>query len=234
MNLPYAPDALLSSGIFPDVPMQAWAKLNNTPADTSQALGVAVDVVIEAPEAFTQRAQILSYARKLAWAEIRAGQFTSSWVILAASLQNGTVVELESAEALPTVLDRNDVAVMGDATGCQIAILNNTSQNGLAAAVGQVVEQSGGHVIRLESASALLLDALRDESDTEIRLLQRPDKKEGCDQAATRISSMFSQVTQTEDESVANRLRADLVLVVGEEIKQEALFVTASEQYLPR
>lgn len=232
IKVPYSPNAPLSTGIFPTVPMQTWAHLANGPADTSQALGVTVDEVVELPATLEERSELLSLARAHAWEDVRAGQFASTWLVLAASVQNGTVVTLDSIEALPTVLDRNDVAMLGDINACHIAVLNDTQQNGLAAAVGQVIEQSGGQVIRLESATALTLDSLRDENDTRIQLLIRPEKKSDCANARNRVTRMFSQTVPQENEAIPNRLRADLVLVLGEEIQDEALFATASEQYL--
>lgn len=234
IRVPYSSDAPLGSGIFSDLPMQAWLNLDNTTSDTSQALGITVDEVMTTPADISGKRSLVNYARQQAWADVREGKFTTSLVVLAASAQNGTVAELDNLQSLPRMLDRNDVALLGDFNTCHFAVLNDTKQNGLASAVGEVLEQSGGQVIRLESSSALTLDSLRSEEDTSIQILVRPSKQEECALATKRAAGLFNATKIEESENVANRLRADVVLVLGEDINNQALFVTASEQYLLR
>lgn len=236
---PFNQDTFLTTGVFPDLQFKDWLAHGQdsvgsyTPSTASQALGLAVDWVAQVPSSVQNRNELLQFVRQQALVALRTGEWDSQWIVLAASMQEGNLVTLTDLDSLPRTLDRADVSLMGGFNACQIAILNATNKNGLAAAIGQVIEQSGGHIIRLDGTTALTLDALRDESDAKVHILIQPEKSAVCQPAQQKLSNLFAAVSLEEDNRIPTRLRADLVLVVGEDVLLEPLF-TAAEQYLQK
>lgn len=97
---------------------------------------------------------------------------------------------------------------------CSIAIINTTSVNGLAGQIETVLSSDGFSVIRTDSDSQTL-------EDTEIVISSDETSQQNCKKVEEKIERLLpGEANHLTDDDVTKEYRADLVVKLGEDMKE--------------
>lgn len=92
---------------------------------------------------------------------------------------------------------------------CSIAVINGTQTSGLAKQVSETLENTGLSVVRITDIS---------DQQTHSRLLQQSETA-NCSQMLPYVKNIFpTQVKTEENDDVSGHYRADLVIILGEDM----------------
>lgn len=92
---------------------------------------------------------------------------------------------------------------------CQLAVVNTTQTPGLAAQLSQVLEQSGGRVVRVSDQN----------SPYQLSTLSLAVDNLACNFIAQRVKLLFpDQVVKVDKANLRQEHRADLVIMVGQDV----------------
>lgn len=238
IQLPLTASDQLQSGMVPNLPAGAFVErlqrtpVNDQPQLVSQALGVVVDQVLSSSVPLTSEEILVEQIATQAWQEMVNHHWSGPWIKLFIAMKNADTAILGSPSKLSTILDRIDIALMGDFASCPIAILNATKQNGLASNFATLVEQSGGQVVRTDGATtyASFVSTSDSEASSTTKLFVETGVEQPCSQLERRLSQQLPILTIVTNDQLPQRLRSKAVLVLGEQVIQEGIF-TASDQY---
>lgn len=232
----------LQSGLVPDLTVEAILPLLASQEDNpeevllSQALGVLVDEAEQSQRLINSEEELIAFVYNQAWSAIKSSQWNSPWIQLALGLRNADSTRKTTIDTTIELVERVDLALMGDFSMCPVALLNTTDRNGLAGRYAALIEQSGGHVIRTDGSAAYdsvqsvtLGDADSSKQGTQLHVSKAA--ADDCSIASERLLEHFPNSELVVDELLPNRFRSKLVLVLGSDLLESGIF-TASDQYL--
>lgn len=180
----------------------------------SQAVGVSVDqvIIIHGTDfKISQRGDLQKTIRK----ELFSGQFSLRknkklvellFFLRQVPTENYRVEErISSLEELPENLE----PVYFD--GCSISIVNTTPTPGLATQVSQLVEQSGGLVVRISDQN----------TPYQLSTFSVDPEQVACQAITEKITHIFAEEVLIQDQpELRQQERADLVIMIGQDLAQ--------------
>lgn len=183
-------------------------------AAASWQLGLIIDQLVELPfsaKTLTDYSQWRRAIRTQLWRQPLAD--TTARLKLMRFLF--TLRNLDSAQVEFKAQYQPNRLTPQEAEVCSLAVVNTTGQTGLATEVSTLLEQSGARVVRVtDQTQALAVSSLI--------YTPTPSKEQGCQLWAKRIQAIFPQeVLEKDDLEVKQRQRADLVILLGEDLLAE-------------
>lgn len=179
----------------------------------SQLIGVAIDdvVVIDSALSKVSQTQVSELFLVSAFNKFKSFEVNSALqsLLLHYRSKHMNVSELHSLEEMSKYY-ADIPSIFGDVYQyCSVAVVNGTMQNGRAAQIGQIIENTGGLVVRLD-------DIATQHETTQIYFATEPVD---CSKLARNISGIFTQKPEILSMSSldnAQQYRATVVVIVGE------------------
>lgn len=187
-------------------------------ATVAAVLGVMVDQVVPVPgmaakldyERLTKRPQeeLTRFMRPLWWQKISGVSPLVRWQWLT-YLEQLDLTWVADSQASQDVAELKLEPKYAHLKGCSLAVVNTTLLKGLARRISNVFENSGLTVIRT---------AAEQLPETESVILYDPEMRE-CQPLISYVQlALPSYATARADQSLANRFRANIVVVLGQDL----------------
>jgi len=181
----------------------------------SQLTGVAIDEVVAIDSALSNvsQTQVSQLFLLSAFNNLKSLELNSALkaLLLHYKSKHMTVFELDSIENMSDYY-ADIPSIFGDLYQyCSVAVVNGTNQNGRAAQIGQIIENTGGLVVRLD-------DAATQHESTQIYFATDPVD---CSKLAKKISGVFAQkpeIIPISSLDNAQQYRATVIVIVGEKV----------------
>lgn len=111
-----------------------------------------------------------------------------------------TVSAISDLQAWPTGAE--------ETTGCSLAVINTTGQSGVASELAKLIERSRARVIRVDDSNERLLQT---------KLVVNPEAD--CHADLRDLEAVWPfQVSPSSDQAISGRYRADIVVLIGDDL----------------
>ncbi len=219
----------------------------------SQALGLVVTniLILEKPDNLPEftadqaKGWINNQFFQLFFRGIKNGTFDQNLLsLLIASQQVAVQNTVNEASSLFSLLDKQDVILIpkiDSQAKCSVAVLNATKLNGLAGRMSTLLERSGAEVIRIDGTNLLQLlnfsqsqeensennDQLNSyllSNDDSTKILISPNSEQACQGVVKALNRIFSTNEVRMEEELPSRYRAEMVIVLNENLLEEGVF----------